>query len=603
MSHGIAKIILDSVSPNGDRLTTFEITFIRWVLAEKNTHRALSKNSASSRAIPVEKQLKNFIENPAMPLVWTSEQPGMQGGTELTGKSLRQAQRHFRKVHNYTAKQTRKYLKRHPDKATRLHKSLLNRLLEPFLWHTVIVTGTNAGLENFFKLRCSPLAQPELRVVADAMQVLYRESVPTPLKYREWHMPYLRPEDDWSTFENVLEAKKKVSTARCARVSYLTHAGIRDTDEDVAMYERLMSADPRHDCYDDQTEILTEDGFKLFKDIQESKVAAWDSVNKTLKYEHPEEIMSFDYSGKMFKVNHPKVNLLITPNHRMWVSTRINHGSEGMEWQAPGFVSAEDLGNSSMVRYFKSAPLVNSPDIELAELPSSDNHDALLRLVGFFLGDGHSGRPQDYNPNRISFHLRQTRKIEYLYELSRQLGWTLLKQQNDSYAFALEGVGRTFRNAFYDERGAKRLIETFNQRQSLLVLDGLKNSDGSIKRKTWTYSSTSKLLIDSVERLIIHAGLSCTVDSGNKAGLFNISVHTLSSPVINQGRINTETEEYDGKVWCARVSTGLLVVRREGQTVICGNSPPEHVATPAKKNEKPLGNLTGWHQLRHYGQV
>lgn len=247
MSHGTAKIMLDSISSSGDRLTTVEVTFIRWVLAEANTHRLFSRNSASSRAIPVEKQLANFINNPAMPLVWTSEQPGMQGGTELTGKALKAAQKHFRKVHKYTAKQTKNYLKKHSDKSQRLHKSLLNRLLEPFLWHTVIITSTQAGWENFFKLRCSPLAQPELRVAAEEIERLYRESTPTLLKYGEWHTPYLRPEDDWTPFENVLEAKKRVSTARCARVSYLTHEGVRDILEDVSMYERLMSANPKHD--------------------------------------------------------------------------------------------------------------------------------------------------------------------------------------------------------------------------------------------------------------------------------------------------------------------------------------------------------------------
>lgn len=242
-----ARVILDSISPRGDRLTTVEVTFHRFVLAEFNTHRLFSRNSASSRAIPVEKQLHRCATDPAWPLEWPCEQSGMQGGTELTGKALKDARKHFRKVHNYTMKQTRKYLRKHKDKSQRLHKSLLNRLLEPFMWHTVIATSTEAGWENFFKLRVSPLAQPEIRYAAFLIKNAYDASTPTPMKYGEWHMPYLREDDDWTQFDNVLEAQKKVSTARCARVSYLTHEGLRDLNEDVSMFQRLMGADPKHD--------------------------------------------------------------------------------------------------------------------------------------------------------------------------------------------------------------------------------------------------------------------------------------------------------------------------------------------------------------------
>lgn len=240
-----ARVILDSISPQGDRLTTVEVRFHRFVLSEFNTHRMFSRNSASSRAIPVEKQLARLEEDPAWPVAWASEQPGMQGGTELTGRDLADAQKLFADVHKYTVKRIKKYLKKHPDKSKRLHKSLVNRLIEPFMWHTVIVTSTTAGWENFFKLRCSPLAQPEIRVAAEQIRVAYDNSVPTPLKYNEWHLPYVTTDIELDGYD--LEERKAISAARCARVSYLTHDGKRDPNEDIAMYERLTSAEPPHD--------------------------------------------------------------------------------------------------------------------------------------------------------------------------------------------------------------------------------------------------------------------------------------------------------------------------------------------------------------------
>ena len=248
-----AKVILDSISETGSRLTTIEMTFHRFVLAEFNTHRTHSRNSASSRAIPVTTQLKKVSENPAFPLFWGSEQKGMQSGDELTGDDLTDAQILFARIHDFTVAEVNEYVKSHPidrDGKVRLHKGLLNRLLEPFMYHTVIASSTEAGWANFFALRSSnftKLAQPEIMAVADLAYDGYMASTPTLVHMGEWHTPYIREDDDFTYFESPSEARKAVSVARCARVSYMTHDGIRDIKEDIAMYQRLISAQPPHD--------------------------------------------------------------------------------------------------------------------------------------------------------------------------------------------------------------------------------------------------------------------------------------------------------------------------------------------------------------------
>lgn len=245
-----AKVILDSISPDGSRLTTLECVFHRFVLSEWNTHRSLSRNSASSRAIPVEKQLQKLIDNPAWPIFWASEQPGMQGGGELEGQDLEDAQNLFEGVYDFTVQSVKRYLDAHPDKSNRLHKSLINRLLEPFMWHTVIATATEAGWENFFKLRSryyTLLAQPEIAEVADLAYDAYQDSIPRLVPYGSWHTPYIREEDEFLRFENPLHAKLLTSVGRCARVSYLTHEGRRDVDEDIALATKLVAAVPKHD--------------------------------------------------------------------------------------------------------------------------------------------------------------------------------------------------------------------------------------------------------------------------------------------------------------------------------------------------------------------
>ena len=238
-----AKIIRDSISPIGMRLTTFVVTFHRFVLAEFNTHRAFSRSSASSRAIPAVKQLRKVAQYPAVPVQWTSEQPGMQGGTELEGKALEEAQRLWIRAHSQTVDTVGQYIYKTP-KDQRLHKSLLNRMLEPYMWHTVIVTSTD--YENFFEQRCSPLAQPEIRVVAELMEAEYRAHVPKEVEFGMWdHTPFVDPDEAEEIGNELLVLA--ISAARSARVSYLNHDGVRSIKDDLNLYlNRLMAADPKH---------------------------------------------------------------------------------------------------------------------------------------------------------------------------------------------------------------------------------------------------------------------------------------------------------------------------------------------------------------------
>lgn len=227
-----AKIVLDSVNQAGDRLTTMEVTFPRIVLSEFNTHRMFSRNSASSRAIPVAKQLARIKDDPFIPVYWGKQQSGMQAEHELDEYGREIATEVWLKARDLAV-----------DQATQLaymglHKQVTNRLLEPFMWHTVIVTATEWS--NFFALRANADAQPEIRVIAEMMQDIYRDSTPSLVELEQWHMPLIQPEErEWALANQ--DVALRVSAARCARVSYLTHDGKRDIEKDLELYDRLVS--------------------------------------------------------------------------------------------------------------------------------------------------------------------------------------------------------------------------------------------------------------------------------------------------------------------------------------------------------------------------
>jgi thymidylate synthase ThyX len=244
-----SKVILDSqaCSMPTARIITTETTLHRFVLAELNTHRSFSRNSASSRAIPVQKQLERVLNDPAVPLSWPKEQKGMQGGDELDSKLAGVSEIVWLTSRDRAVDGAKLLVEQG------VHKSVVNRLLEPFMWHTVIITATYPAYEAFFDLRCSPMAQPEIRVAAEAIRAAVLSSTPQHLRPGEWHLPYVTGYDydqiiRWAvdnikginptSINNVL---KQVSTARCARVSYLTHDGRRDLTKDLELAERLAN--------------------------------------------------------------------------------------------------------------------------------------------------------------------------------------------------------------------------------------------------------------------------------------------------------------------------------------------------------------------------
>ncbi|MFN2459431.1 MAG: FAD-dependent thymidylate synthase [Candidatus Velthaea sp.] len=226
-----ARVLLDSISPAGVRLTTMEVRYPRFIHSEMMTHRVFSRNAASSRAIPIKKMIAAVRDEPAMPVFWGRNQTGMSAREEIDERARTAATAEWeRALRNALAS-----AERLSDADIDLHKQLVNRILEPFAWITVIVTATEWS--NFFTQRCHPDAQPEIYRIAEAMLGAFRRSAPREVPEGSWHLPLVH--DDERHLDD--ETLCKLSVARCARVSYLTHDGRRDQAKDLELYERLMT--------------------------------------------------------------------------------------------------------------------------------------------------------------------------------------------------------------------------------------------------------------------------------------------------------------------------------------------------------------------------
>jgi thymidylate synthase ThyX len=239
-----AKVIADSITKDGERITTFELEYPRFIHGELMTHRLFSRNAASSRAIPINKMMDQVLTAPAMPVEWGLNKSGMQA--EEKHKSTSTCEWAWKQAAERAVVSAREL------QGLGLHKQIVNRVLEPFQLMKTIVTATE--YDNFFWLRRDPDAQPEIHTLADKMYGAYTQNEPNLLKPGEWHLPYVSvewcPAGSGITYGRegleslTLEEAKMVSASCCAQVSYRL---LDDSlEKAVKIYDMLVTMTPVH---------------------------------------------------------------------------------------------------------------------------------------------------------------------------------------------------------------------------------------------------------------------------------------------------------------------------------------------------------------------
>ena len=227
------KILADSINPAGSRLTSWLLTYPRFIHAEFMTHRCFSRNAASSRAIPFHKMMEEVCINPALPEYWGAEKKGMQSGDRLDEREENEVFAAWMNAKNNALGWAS------TCSGLGLHKSLCNRLIEPFSHITVLATATDH--RNFFALRAHPEAMPEFQVLAYRMLAEYLKNEPKEAPWGGWHIPQFENAPSEQAFAHTSD-RLKIATARCARLSYLTHDGEISYAKDIELHDRLLAS-------------------------------------------------------------------------------------------------------------------------------------------------------------------------------------------------------------------------------------------------------------------------------------------------------------------------------------------------------------------------
>lgn len=214
-----AKATADS-EYRGTRLITLEVDMHRFILAENNTHKAQSRNVQSSRAVPILRQLEQIANDPAMPVFYGKDKPGMVADEELSGLELDLAKMIILNMRDACLNGVKQLQK------LGLHKQSANRYVEPWMWTKGVVTAKYEDWQHMFDLRCHYAAQPETQALFGAIQVAIDASNPVSLKPGGWHLPYVNqcdfPPSEYGLTKDRTLAMIKVSASCCAQVSYRT---------------------------------------------------------------------------------------------------------------------------------------------------------------------------------------------------------------------------------------------------------------------------------------------------------------------------------------------------------------------------------------------
>ncbi len=224
-------------------MITLEIEYPRFILAELNTHRMLSKNSASSRAIPVNRMLELMQDYSAEPVWWGKNEPGMQAKQELSPLEQTAAYQYWIEARDDAMWNARQLAD------LKLHKQIVNRVCEPWQMMKTVISGTEWA--NLWQLRNHPDAQPEFQELAQCMQISVERSRPQLLLPGEWHLPYVvarrvkdKVEYSVGNTEVSLETAQWISSSCCAQVSYRK---LDDSPEKAKqIFDKLIFSDPPH---------------------------------------------------------------------------------------------------------------------------------------------------------------------------------------------------------------------------------------------------------------------------------------------------------------------------------------------------------------------
>jgi len=353
-------------------------------------------------------------------------------------------------------------------------------------------------------------------------------------------------------------------------------------------------------CFDELTEILTDQGWKLFRDLDRSEKVATLNDNHELEYQAPTCYHRYPYEGYLWHHKSRDIDFSVTPNHNLYFATR---GRDN--WK---FARADECGKC--VKFKKNAKNTK-PDVKYHKVGDVKvPMDLWLEFLGYWLSEGDAGEKQGYFKG-VKNGIQRRVNISQLKKENRKVIWQCLQQMPFKFNKYKKCFTHSFKSPLVKElvpfgHAHEKYIPDYvwecSERQLKIFYEALMLGDGSVSKCPTgikrTYYTSSKRLADDFQRLLLHCGLcgdiSFTDRRGRKNGKNNTTRHIeyrvgIKILAFEQAvKYQPVLLPYEGEVFCVTVPNHRIYVRRNGRAVWMGNS--DWVDGPTR-GDQPAGTF------------
>lgn len=327
--------------------------------------------------------------------------------------------------------------------------------------------------------------------------------------------------------------------------------------------ERIPMIGDKFACYDMDTEVLTTGGWIHISSISKDHKVATLVNQDTLKYDHPTKVQQYEYDGNMYQVKSDMIDLLVTPNHRMWT-----HGYNTTVFEIS---TAEQILNNK--RFYKkdvTTYVPNNPST-VHTIPAYNNlpdmqidMDTWISLFGLWITNG-----TIYADDLIF----DSKVIKELVRCCKVLNLELKYVNNNVHVTSAQ-ITNYIKTNQSKTSYLPDWVWNLTDVQSRVFISHVLSCDGyMMAHGTYGYDTKNIQLADDLQRLCLHAGYACDIDTiTNKCSIYNII--TVCRPLVNYNILTKDDAmvQYKGNVYCCTVPSGVIYVRRNGKATWCGNS-------------------------------
>lgn len=342
-------------------------------------------------------------------------------------------------------------------------------------------------------------------------------------------------------------------------------------------------------CYDDKTEVLTDTGWKLFKDLVKGidKICTLNKETNELEYHLPTDYIESSYSGVMHSYKHNNLDMLVTPNHNMLINDRYNNEYSLIQ-------SAQLTSRHNIMR---KGFILNRQNLDTIKIGDSVfKANPFFKLIGMYLGDGatyHDENEAKHRGYEIAFQLKSQRKIDSLVEVLDHLqikySFSFIKTRESwSYRFYSKDIWNFIKpcGKTLNKCTPRLLLQSGGFDNLSSLLDGLICTDGYKNGNIIKFYTSSVLLKNDFEELVTLLGKSFHsykprvrksvllkkdnrfIDSKNLQYVISI----LNNDKITRLKNYQNEVQYTGMIYCVTVPNNTMFVKRNGTAMVCGNS-------------------------------